>query len=690
MERAYQRVIHRPAYRHFAYSLLFWVLGWFAFALPTAASGQETASGDHVKIRWLAPDQFAAGQPETIGFYFEVDPEWHVYWRNAGDSGAAPRFDITSENADVGPILWPAPVRLPIEHLTNLGYKGNVAYLFEVTPKTGSGQLSLNVNLEWLVCKINCIPGFGSMTLSRPVVNDVQWPDGDQALRDRFQAQVPHPESASPWRAEGLTATTEDSLQLTLRRSNDAASGAAPAAFPMDGDLMTGAEPNVSDTGERLHYRFSKLPGAPLPEATSFVISDGDSAWRLENVALGAPSVPAGEPQALWLLVLAAFAGGVILNLMPCVFPVLSIKLLGLVPKEAQASHRLREGLTYSAGVLTTFAALGGLLLALRAGGASIGWGFQLQSPVVVLALILLFWLMALSFSGVFEFGQRLMNMAGSSRGGAFATGVLAVFVAAPCTGPFMGAALGAAAVMPAASAMAIFLGLGAGLAAPFLLLSASPGLLKRLPRPGPWMETVRQFLAFPLYATVIWLLWVLGKLIGDSGWVIGSLLLLVTVFALWLGHRLTRVGRWAGSLVMVAAIVTALSAVQDSQAPGIRSAQAGPWQPYDQAAIKQALAADRPVFVDYTAAWCITCQVNKQRVLEAEDVESLFRANNVLLVRADWTNHDPAITEALATLGRNSVPVYAWYAPGATRPELLPQILQQSMIAALFDQTNQ
>lgn len=645
-----------------------------------AVAAQDTASGDHVRVRWLAPKSFAADQSETIGFYFEVDPGWHVYWRNAGDSGAAPRFDFSASGAEVGDIQWPFPARLPIEHLTNLGYEGDVAYLFDVTPAAGAEKLSLNVNLEWLVCQVDCIPGFGTMSLERPVGTAGEWGEDDRALRDQFAQRIPRQGSVSPWQAVSLSESGAEKVRLTLEGSAE-----APKVFPLDGDLLTATQPVLDIDGDRLHYTFDRVPGAPWPEAAGFVLTDGERAWQFDEIPFTAAPVaqPEGESTALWWLLLAAFAGGAILNLMPCVFPVLSIKLFGLINAHTGAAGRFREGLVYSAGVLATFAALGGLLLALRAGGAAVGWGFQLQSAPVVLALILLFWLMALSFSGVFEFGHRLMNLAGSSRGGTFATGVLAVFVAAPCTGPFMGAALGAAAVLPAVSAMAIFLGLAAGLAAPFLLLCASPALLKRLPAPGPWMDRLRQLLAFPLYATVIWLLWVLGRLLGDSGWLVGSLLLLAVVFALWLGRSFARWGRAAGCLVAVAALVTAFVAVRTPQGEPLRGQ--GEWQPYDRATIDQALAGGRAVFIDYTAAWCITCQVNKKLVLESQLVMDLFQSHQVLLVRADWTSQDPEITRALAELGRNSVPVYAWYPPGAEKPELLPQILQERMIAALF-----
>ncbi len=373
-----------------------------------------------------------------------------------------------------------------------------------------------------------------------------------------------------------------------------------------------------------------------------------------------------------------------ILNLMPCVFPVLSIKMMSLV--QSEVPHRLREALLYSAGVLVTFVVLGGALLALRAAGGAIGWGFQLQSAPVVVGLILLFWLMALSFSGVFEFGHRLMSMASGSQGGAFVTGILAVFVATPCTGPFMGVALGAAAVLPPQQALILFVGLGAGLAAPFIVLSLCPPFLKLLPKPGEWMVTLRQFLAFPLYATVIWLLWVLGRLVGDTGWLMGALLMLAVVFSIWLWPRWGRGGRAAAGVVVVLALVGAFGTVTDPKAaPSSGDKTSSAWQPYSADVIARAQAAGQSVFVDYTAAWCITCQVNKKLVLDTEAVQALFRQHDVLLIRADWTHHNPEITDALAQLGRNSVPVYAWYPGGAVQPELLPQLLQPKMIQSLF-----
>ncbi|MDO3380667.1 protein-disulfide reductase DsbD family protein [Gilvimarinus algae] len=657
-----------------------WTLALALLLCTGQALAQATASGDHVTVRWLAPEALAAKESQPLGFYFEVDPEWHVYWRNAGDSGAAPRFDMAVQGAEAGPIQWPYPQRLPIEHLTNLGYEGNVAYLFNLAPEAGAESVELTVDLEWLVCKVDCIPGFGKMNLNLPVEPEARWQESERERLNTFAARVPRSAEASPWQAASLLTGSNNALWLHLQGEGD-----APQVFPLDGALLGAGKPDIEPAEGGYRYRFERQPGAALPATTGFVIAQGGSAWELPAVALGSQAPQQGQAQALWLLLLAAFAGGLILNLMPCVFPVLSIKLFGLINSGASGGARTREGLLYSSGVLVTFAALGALLLALRAGGAAIGWGFQLQSPAVVLALIVLFWLMALAFSGVFEFGHKLMSLAGNASGGSFVTGVLAVFVAAPCTGPFMGAALGAAAILPAASAMAIFLGLGAGLAAPFLLLTLSPALLSRLPRPGPWMDRLRQFFAFPLYATVIWLAWVLGRLLGDSGWLIACALALWLTFCLWLGGQSGRAWRFIGTGAAAAGLIAAFAYLPAAGDANSATAGQSLWQGYDRARIERALAERRPVFIDYTAAWCITCQVNKKLVLDTAHTSELFAKHNVLAIRADWTRHDPAITEALAELGRNSVPVYAWYAPGTDTPKLLPQLLQERMMTELF-----
>lgn len=666
--------------------LLFAFLCFWPAALPASAlAAEETLAGDHVRIRWLAPDQFAQGKATTIGIYFEVDPHWHVYWRNAGDSGAAPRFVLRSDQADVGPVQWPAPTRLQVAHLTNLGYEGNVAYLFDVKPHAGEPQLILQAELEWLVCQEECIPGFGVLTLTRPLASEVHWNPEDQELLQDFATRIPAREPG-PWQIEHANWRSREGLLRVQISGGDHTD--APEIFPLDGQFLTASKPLVESTQTGWVISLNTLSGVTPPAQTGFVLTTGDRSWEYNRVPVtpiaSAPPVPQTAPANLAWLLLFAITGGVLLNLMPCVFPVLFIKLFGLV-NSTDARHRLREGVLYTLGVLMTFVSLGVVFLALRAGGAAVGWGFQLQSPVVVLALALLFWLMGLSFLGAFEFGHRLMELAGCNNSrSAFITGVLAVFVAAPCTGPFMGAALGASATLPAPAAMAIFVGLGAGLALPFLILSASPGLAARLPRPGPWMETLRQLLAFPLFATVLWLLWVLSKLVEADAWLTGASLLLLITFALWLGRsgrRSVRAGAW---LLSLCTLVVALQHLR--QVPEPVASSSASWQPYSLQALTEARQGGQAVFIDFTAAWCITCQVNKKLVLETAEVERLFDRHQVLRLRADWTSYDARITAALAEFGRNSVPVYVFYPAAGGNHSLLPQILTPAVIRDLFE----
>jgi thiol:disulfide interchange protein DsbD len=430
------------------------------------------------------------------------------------------------------------------------------------------------------------------------------------------------------------------------------------------------------------------------------------------SVPLAAGAVPVvtaaaqgqgGAPVTLWLALAGAFVGGLLLNLMPCVFPVLSLKLLGLVQREraedaAQVAHLgLRaHGLAYAAGVVGSFVLLAAGLIALRAAGAELGWGFQLQTPWVVAALTTLFFLIGLNLLGAFEFtwGSGLANtrvggwLAGDRLAGSFGTGILAVIVAAPCTAPFMGAALGYAITQPAAIALAVFALLGVGMAAPYVVLTAFPRLLVRLPRPGAWMERFRQSMAFPMFATCVWLLWVLAQQVDVDavGLVLLALVLLgLAAWAFGLAQRGAQRYRWVALGAALAAVYATISATGAESGAGGRAqaavaADAAQWQPWSRAAMAQAIATGRPVFVDFTAAWCVTCQVNKRLVLSTAPVEDAFRARGVALMRADWTNRDPEITQELARFNRNGVPLYVLY-DGKGGAHVLPELLTARIV---------
>lgn len=662
-------------------TLIFNFVCAFAAVLPAsmdAAASGERAQGDHVRVRFLAPTVFQSGRETLIGIYFEPDPKWHVYWKNPGDSGAAPKFEVSAKNAKTGPLQWPVPIRLPVAHLTNLGYEGSVAYLFSVLPEQ-DGPLQIRAKLEWLVCKVECIPGFGEIELERTAGGGpAKWQDADERIVQKFTARLPSEASVPNQYIQSASLDANGSLRI--KTSPDAK---IVDLFPIDGNFISPAQPNRTSEAE---FVFATSPAASIPKAVGFVATSERGIWELKNIPLQTSTPETRAPFALVVLLFSAFAGGFLLNLMPCVFPVISLKAFSLL--KADANRRTSDCLGYAAGVLTTFAALGAIVLMLRSIGTSIGWGFQLQSPSVIFVLILLFWLMALNFLGMFEFGTGIMNLAGrmGNNGSSFATGVLSVFIAAPCTGPFMGTALGAATTLPALSALAIFVFLGVGLAAPFLLFAAFPRTLSLLPKPGAWMETLKQFFAFPLFATVVWLLWVLGQQKGIDGWFIGVSALLLVAFAIWLTHRFGHVGRYL--IVFITCALLALFATNLSTiVPQETQTTSTEWIPYDETKLADARAAGKPVFVDFTAAWCITCQVNKQTVLETEAGLAAFRAQDVLLMRADWTRYDQTITAALAKLGRNSVPVYAFYPADGAPPRLLPQLLTHSMIENLNSQ---
>ncbi|AOS96778.1 Thiol:disulfide interchange protein DsbD precursor [Microbulbifer aggregans] len=407
-------------------------------------------------------------------------------------------------------------------------------------------------------------------------------------------------------------------------------------------------------------------PAAPTP-----LNSATPTASASESATLGLP-----------LAILLAFLGGMVLNFMPCVFPVLSIKLLSITQANQHSHERHWHGWAYSAGVIASFVAIAAVMLMLRAGGEAVGWGFQLQSPAMVAGLAYLFFIMGLSLSGLTEIGGRLMGLGqgiGNPRQlrGSLATGALATLVASPCTAPLMGSALGFAVTQPAAIALLVFAALGAGMAAPFLLLTYAPGLIDRLPRPGPWMDRLKQLLAFPMYLTAVWLLWVLGRQSGSDGVALVLAGAVAIAFALWLWPRPQ--WRWgSGSLALIAFAGALLLLPRLETTPGASSAAAASdyWQPYSPERLAEARNEGRPVLINMTAAWCITCLANEKVVLSSDSVAEAVSSLEVVALKGDWTNQDPRITELLARYGRTSVPLYLVYPADGGEARILPQVL--------------
>ncbi len=682
--------------------------------LPPAASAASEVTTPQVRAELLAhaPEGVAVGKPLWLGLLIDHRPHWHTYWKNPGDSGLPTTLQWTlPAGTHAGDIRWPTPKKLPVGPLMNFGYEGRLLLPVPVTiaaAPTGD-TLKVKLDAEWLVCKDVCIPESGSFMLELPVQAATA---AHGALFAAAEAAVPQPAAG----AEAQARVEGDALVIDVAGLPAVWRGRAIDILPETaGVILNAAKPETAWDGERWRVRLPLDPQRSEGPATMPVVlvADGQTAgvqvtatvttpWPALAALPAAPAPALGDAVVLppaapaqgvgfGLALLLALLGGALLNLMPCVFPVLSLKVFGFAAHAQDRRGLLAGGLAYTAGVVLSFVALAGVLLALRAGGEQLGWGFQLQSPAFVAALAALFTLIGLNLAGAFEFGSVLPARWSAARArhpmvDSLLTGVLAVAVASPCTAPFMGASLGVAVTMPAAQALAVFAALGLGMAAPYLAASAWPGLARALPRPGPWMAHFKTLMAFPMFATVVWLVWVLGQQTGIDG--VAALLgaLLALAFLAWalgsptLGAR-ARAGFGAAAVVLGAAVLAwALPSFKPVEAATTAPSEAG-WEAWSPERVAELQAAGRPVFVDFTAAWCVTCQYNKRTTLADAEVQAAFRARNVALLRADWTRRDARITAELTRLGRTGVPVYALYAPGAAGPRLLSEILGKAEV---------
>jgi thiol:disulfide interchange protein DsbD len=690
-----------------------------------AAALANVVKTDHVTAELVAErSAVQPGQSLQIGLRLLHIPHWHTYWRNPGDSGLPTTIDWQlPAGSQVGEIEWPAPKRLPIGPLVNYGFEGELLLPLRFTAPADArpgSDLRLRAEARWLVCHDVCIPESATLELLLPVVAEGTTP-GTTAWTAAF-------ESAAAARAQPLTGWTAEvqrhgrDLLLTLQSEAERAPGAAlPAVevFPFTEQLIEPARHELYATprGYALRLRLmaeatppAELQGvvvaqggkgavwgggsamaefsAPLREVPRIALPEG--ARLLDGAAPGQAGAAAGGiGTSLWMALLLAFIGGMVLNLMPCVFPVLSIKLLGLAKQAGEPAALRTHALAYGAGVLLSFLGLALGLIALQAAGSAVGWGFQLQEPGMVFVLALLFFAIGLNLMGAYEFANLLPQRAATWRAqspatDAFACGVLAVVAASPCTAPFMGAALGYAMTQSPAVALAVFGALGLGMALPYMALVLAPGWRNRLPRPGPWMERLKQGLAFPMFATAVWLLWVLGQQAGVGAMARVLMALVGVALLLWVAHiggLRGGLGKGVGVLALAGLLAWSWPAVLPAtEVTGRAQSADGAWLPYDEAALERFAAEGRPVFVDFTAAWCVSCQVNKRLVLNTDEALKAFKQANVVLVRADWTRRDDVITAALARLGRNGVPVYVLLRPGR-EPLLLPEILSQGIL---------
>jgi thiol:disulfide interchange protein DsbD len=685
-----------------------------AMAVTGAAAAAPVRSA-HVEAELVpAATALTPGTPLTVALRLKMEKGWHTYWQNPGESGLPTTIAWKlPAGLTAGPIQWPPPRALPAGPLTNYGYEGEVLLLTDIAATSGvssAGPATLQARADWLVCREICIPEGADLTLTLPVSPqsspDPHW--GDAIARTR--ASLPRP--LTGW---SVTATGQGSrIEVALTPGADRGDPGEIRFFPFaEGKIEPSAPQTLARDGATLKLtlpvasqrvgEFTRLAGVltaskgfgaqsaasiDVPLAGSIVAGP-----KLPTAAAALPAQYASNGDISLVIALAfALFGGLLLNLMPCVFPVLSLKVLGFAAHGFKSNTMRVHGLAFAAGVVVSFWLLAGLLLALRAAGAQFGWGFQLQSPAVIVALAILFFVLALNLSGVFEIGQLLPSSlstwnARNTYVNDALSGVLAVVIASPCSAPFMGAAIGYALAQSASSTLAVFTALGTGMALPYLLLAFFPGWRKKLPSPGPWMLRLKQLLAFPLYATVIWLAWVLGAQLDNDAVARLALMLLLLALALWAWQTMRAGGARAWGpvalLSLVAAVVAGASVVAvTGSEPAAKplAADKGPWQDYAPERVRQLTDAGRAVFVDFTAAWCVTCQVNKRLVLNTEPVQQAFAQNNVALLRADWTRRDATIGRALAALGRSGVPVYVLYRPGR-EPLVLPEVLQKRTI---------
>jgi thiol:disulfide interchange protein DsbD len=667
------------------------LFGLQVFAENKPAPSVVTAP--HLKVSLVAdkgtlpPD--AAGT--HVGLLFDLQPEWHIYWTNAGDSGEPPEVKWTLPvGVAAGPLQFPAPKRLPLGPLMDFGYETQVLFPAALTLSGNAAKsaVPISADVSWLVCRLACVPGKAHLALTLPPGDGAA--SGAAPLFAKSFGTMPR---SLPRGANAVFRQQGNGLELALLTGKQVAGA---QFFPANsGVIANAAAQPVRARKDGVVIALNKDENLKsLPAALDGVVVLGDGSSYVVHAAQGVIPAEAAAVGSGWLRY-AGFAvlGGLLLNLMPCVFPVLFIKALALVQSSTTERRTMRvHGWMYTLGILVSFWIVVAVLLVLRAGGKELGWGFQFQSPVFVAMISMLLFFLGLSLAGMFEIGLSVTS-AGSSLAnkhglaGSFFTGVLAMVVATPCAAPFLGAAIGFALAQPAVVSFVVFTALGLGLALPYLALAYQPAWTRLLPRPGAWMELLKQATAIPVFGTVIWLVWVFAQLAGAT-----ALIGLLTAFLL-LGIAGWTLGRWPAkrSGVAVAFVVIALAiaapvyAVHTFSAPERESASAGNgrtdhtrgWQPFTPELVAQYQAQGRPVFVDFTADWCLSCQVNERVVLERPEVLNKLGDGKVALVRADWTRHDEEIAHALAGLGRSSVPTYALYPGTAGAPaRLLPEVL--------------
>jgi thiol:disulfide interchange protein len=672
-----------------------WSRLWLALllALPGVAAAQTPPP--HITPSLVAETPSpAAGSRITLAFAMKPAPQWHGYWQNPGDAGLPTRVAWTApKGVTFGPLQYPVPQPLLIAGLMNYVYEKDYAQLVTVDVPKGLApgtKLPISAKLDWLACNPStCVPEGVTLSVTLTVGDGAVASDA-RAQFDRWRAALPKPLGAP---AHYVVANGRFRLELPLPASVDATH--AYFFSGTDGSIDYAAPQTVTHDGDRLVIETKARPNVPatvdglVKLGPDMGLSFSATSGKVAAAAVGSGASGSGDAIGFWVALGGAILGGLLLNIMPCVFPILSLKALSLARAGGHESEARGEAIAYTLGVVLVCAALGAALLGLRAAGSLAGWAFQLQDARVIAGLLLLVLAIGLNLAGLFELpvlsgGGSLAGAGGKT--GAFWTGALAAFVATPCAGPFLGVALGAAVVLPAAQAMAIFVGLGLGLALPFLLLGFVPAMRRWLPRPGAWMDTFRHILAVPMLITALGLAWVLGRQAGVNGMTIGLAAALLLAMGLWWWGRrqaALKAGAWWPALVALIAAGALVAAVPRDAPKVAATAEAGTVA-FDEAKLDTLRKQGQPVFLYFTADWCLTCKVNENAAIERAEVKKAFADRHVVVMVGDWTRGDPAISRFLAAHGRSGVPFYLFYPAGGGEPRELPQILTPGLLAGL------
>ena len=694
----------RIASRSSVYSLLCWLL----VAVAPHGLAQNYQGKQLVRAELLADTTaIVAGKPFTVGLLLRMAPGWHTYWKFSGDAGLPTEMKWKLPPGwKVGEILWPIPLKtIDPGDIETYGYENEVLLMQEITPpsKIDDSSAKLSTEANWLVCEKICIPGGATLQLDLPVASTSQPANTD--VFARYRRLLPQ-NLARPDVARADWSRVGSDLRLKIA-SETLAKYPAVDFYPLpEQETIVGHPAVQSRNNNEIVFRIP-LESAPkdLSSMAGLVVfsqqpnGDDRAAWQITS----APALSASRPapaRGVFTFLLFGFLGGIILNLMPCVLPVISLKIFGFVQQAGQSRQKIfRSGIAFTIGIFAWFLALAVLLIALKGAGRDVTWGgFQFTNPYFVLALSVIVLVFALNLFGVFEISLPqpvTRNLLSTSERkdllGSFFQGVFATVLATPCTAPFLGTALGFAFTQSAAIILAMFIAIAAGMSAPYLLLSAQPAWLRFLPRPGPWMLHVKQFMGFLLFATLLFLLYVVGAQRGLEGAIWASCFLLVLSVACWMKGAFVVPTASAVKRIVVLVLMLLLvigsgvyfigDKFQSAKIASLDSQIRGDWQPFTPERLQTELEQGRTVFVDFTAAWCLTCKFNEASVLEAQDVREAFQRHGIVKLKADWTNGDPVITKLLQKFGRPGVPLYVLYPAKNEEPIVFPEVLTKGMI---------